>query len=253
MVEFWSKEDFSHEDAGKQSGETNGDAPTDNPMPPPPNRTGHYYLQHHDGSQVTKRQVAALSYDCRALWSTLLEQKRAPATFGKMSGSAWEFFSRMVLANPNHAFLRWCSDRQWKLREWATQNYSSWAFNMGLRQKKTKKPKNEILNDPALFHMSSTERDSEVKDDNGKCKVDDDSMDVADNDGRSSDDSTRGDDNGNTQPQTQPVCQTHISAQYGIPHSRSRSYAHALVQRRSSRIHCKVSVTSCYLKLTPAS
>jgi hypothetical protein len=209
-VDFWTREDYNRAEADQQTGETNGDVPVDNPEQPPPNRTGHYYLQHHDGSQVSKRQVAALSYDSRALWMTLLEQKRAPVTFGKMSSSAWEFFSRMVLANPDHAFLRLCDDGQWKLREWATQNYSSWALNIGLRQKKSRKPKNEPLNDPALIRMSSTERDAEDKDNDGERKDNDDSVD-ADNDGRSSDESTQGDDDGNTPPQVQPVRQSHVA------------------------------------------
>ena len=171
-VDIWFKDDFNRAEATQLSGETHGHAPTDNPvLTPGGNHTPYYYLQHHDGTPVNKREVATLSFDARGLWATLMEENRAPKTFSKMSSSAWEFFSRTLLANPDHAFLRWCDDRQWKLREWAKQNYSSWSLNIGLRQKKPKKKtdvpntktkQDDILDDPDLLRMTdhSNDRDN---------------------------------------------------------------------------------------------
>ena len=125
-----------------------------------------------DGSPVTKREVAALSFDACGLWTTLKEENRAPKTFSKMSSSAWEFFSWTLLANPDHAFLHWCDDGQWKLRKWAKQNYSSWTLNMGLRQKKAKKKpdvqntetkKDDILDDLDLLRMTDQDNDKDNK------------------------------------------------------------------------------------------
>jgi hypothetical protein len=90
-------------------------------------------------------------------------------TFGKMSSSAWEYFSRLILSDLNHAFLRWCDDGEWKLREWSTQNYSSWTLNIGLRQKKQKDAKTEgsdasILDDTKLICLQDNEDEDEVND-----------------------------------------------------------------------------------------
>ena len=122
-INLWFKDDFNCAKATKLSGETQGDAPTNNPMQTPGgNHSSHYYLQHHDGTPVNKREVAVLSFNARGLWMTLMKEGRAPKTFSKMSSSAWEFFSQMLLANPDHVFLHWCDDRQWKLHKWAKQN-----------------------------------------------------------------------------------------------------------------------------------
>jgi hypothetical protein len=125
----------------------------------------YYYLQHHDGTLASKRQVAALSFDACKLWVTLKDEKRAPKTFSKMLSSAWEFFSCMLLTDPDHAFLHWCDDGEWKLQEWATQNYSLWTLNTGLREKKPKEKKakgeSTILDDPKLLHMQDEDGDGD--------------------------------------------------------------------------------------------
>ena len=172
-VNLWFKDDFNHAEATRLTGETQGDAPTDNPVQTPGgNHSLHYYLQHHDGSPVTKREVAALSFDARGLWTTLKEENQAPKTFSKMSSSAWKFFSQTLLANPDHAFLHWCDDGQWKLRKWVKQNYSSWTLNMRLRQKKAKKKpdmqntetkKDDILDDPDLLRMTDQDNNKDNK------------------------------------------------------------------------------------------
>lgn len=173
-ITYWSREDFNRAESKRVSGETSGDASTNNAASPQEpqdqaqdNYTKYYYLQHDNGTRVSKKEVARLSFDARARWFTLLEQKRAPSIFSRLSGRSWEFFSRSILSDPNHAFLRWCNDGQWKLREWCTQNYSSWALNAGLRQKKPKKPKtegsdNDILDDTKLIRMQDNEGDDEA-------------------------------------------------------------------------------------------
>ncbi|KAF8272291.1 hypothetical protein EI94DRAFT_1697456 [Lactarius quietus] len=173
-IDLWIKEDFNHAEANHLSGETNGDMPPGNSVPTPegnhPPHSLYYYLQHHDGTPVSRREVATLSFDACSLWMTLMQENWAPKTFSKMSSSTWEFFSWMLLDNPDHAFLCWCDDRQWKLREWAKQNYSLWMLNIGLRQKKSKKKagvqktktkKDSILNDPDLFHMPDHDNDGD--------------------------------------------------------------------------------------------
>ena len=117
-ITYWSREDFNHTESKRVSRETSGDASTNDAASPQElqdNYTKYYYLQHNDGTRISKKEVARLSFDAHACWFTLLEQKRAPSTFSRLSGSAWEFFSRSILSDPNHAFLRWCKDGEWKL------------------------------------------------------------------------------------------------------------------------------------------
>ena len=62
-VDLWFKDNFNHAEATQLSRETHGDAPTDNHMQTPGgNHSLHYYLQHHDGTPVNKREVTALEF-----------------------------------------------------------------------------------------------------------------------------------------------------------------------------------------------
>ena len=221
---YWTREDFDREEKKReaQAGATNGDAPTDNLVPPPKvNHSKHYYLQHHDGTPVSKKQVAALSFDARGLWETLKAEGRAPKTFRKLSSSAWEFFSRMLLSDPNHAFLRWCDNGEWKLHEWATQSYSSWALNAKLRTQKKKGPKtktiksDDVLDDPNLIHMQdedgggAKDEENDDVDDNDLSKNDDKHDQVlGDSTQEAPADKGKSTDKGNTPPQVQQVRQS---------------------------------------------
>lgn len=106
---------------------------------------------------VNADQLHKLSVKARSVWEALLDKKMAPATFAKMSSAAWDFYARSVLNEPGLEFLLYCDDAQWKLREWSTQNYSSWTGNWGLRPKNGKNAKKnsagDILNDPSLIQI----------------------------------------------------------------------------------------------------
>ena len=158
-MEYWVKEDYNRAEESRNHGETNGDIMEASGPAKAGSHSKHYYLQHHDGSPVSKKEVGKLSFQARSLWASLKEGGRAPRTFGKMSSSAWELFLRMLVSDPGFAFLRWCDDGEWKLREWSSQNYSSWAYNVGLRTrgKRSGLPKTEgddVLDDSGLIRMS---------------------------------------------------------------------------------------------------
>ena len=63
------------------------------------------------------------------LWRTLNEDGLAPPTFGQMMPKAFEYFSRIMLADEAHNFLLLCNDGEWKLWEWSTRSYPSWHRN----------------------------------------------------------------------------------------------------------------------------
>ena len=178
-VEYWAKEDYNRAEESQSNSETNGQI-TMTEGDTGPTQSGsrrknkYYYLQHHDGTPVNKQEVASLSFKARSLWMTLKEDGRAPKTFSKISSSAWEFFLRMMIANPGFDFLRWCDDGEWKLREWATHNYSSWAFNVGLRDKKKKIKDDSALDDSVLDNTTL------IRMSPGLCQNEDDSNDEDD-------------------------------------------------------------------------
>ena len=64
-----------------------------------------------------------------------MERDWAPPSFCRIWHEAWEFFASIVLNEAELDFLLLCDDGKWKLREWSKQNYSSWAGNVGLREK----------------------------------------------------------------------------------------------------------------------
>ena len=94
--------------------------------------SAHPYLQNKDSSLVT--DLSDMSSKIRSVWESLERRGMAPLTFGKISSEAWEFIAQVVLPLPEFEFLLYCSDSEWKLKEWCKINYSSWTRNHGLRQ-----------------------------------------------------------------------------------------------------------------------
>ena len=72
-IMYWSQEDFNCAESKQVSGETSGDVSTNNtasPQEPQDNYTKYYYLQHDDGTHISKKEVAHLSFDACAHWTT---------------------------------------------------------------------------------------------------------------------------------------------------------------------------------------
>ena len=89
----------------------------------------HFYLQNEDGSPVDDDRIVEMSRKARMLWRTLDKDNMAPPTFGQISAKAWEYFSRIMLADEAYDFLLLCDDGEWKLWEWCTRSYPSWHRN----------------------------------------------------------------------------------------------------------------------------
>ena len=121
----------------------------------------------------------------------------APQTFGKISSEAWEFIAHVVLPLPEFKFLLYCSDGEWKLKEWCKTNYSLWTRNHSLRQPQAKKTENvkDVFNSSKLLRMdtpvgelpvdiirsSNGSQDNEEEDDdnNSSSEVQDDNDEMA--------------------------------------------------------------------------
>lgn len=137
MVTCWYEEDCPA--TNTKTGETDGDASTMKEKPkrgrPRKDTSGyspltHRYLQNEDGTVVSKDQVAKMSRRAHMLWESLKATNLAPASYGKMIKTAWDFYTGHMLNE--FPFLWYCDDGKWKLKEWSTQSYSGWAANHGV-------------------------------------------------------------------------------------------------------------------------
>ncbi|KAF8273911.1 hypothetical protein EI94DRAFT_1085324 [Lactarius quietus] len=108
----------------------------------------YFYLENEDGTLVSREVIFRMSQKAQTIWEILDEHGLAPTTFDKISETAWEFYARSMLSDPEFFSLRLCDDGQWKLREWSNSCYSSWYDNRGLRRKKVKKLSDSIFDHP---------------------------------------------------------------------------------------------------------
>ena len=148
--------------------------------------SAHPYLQNKDGTLVS--DLSDMSSKIWSVWESLERHRMAPQTFGKISSEAWEFIARVILLLPEFEFLLYCSDGEWKLKEWCKVNYSSWTRNHGLRQPQTKKSESvdDILDCSNLLRMDTPE--DELKAVNNGSKIGIEDSERENNDDNSSDD-----------------------------------------------------------------
>ena len=156
-VQYWSREDFTHTEAWLFR-ETSGDVLMDDNAP----LKGHskYYLlpstpwwypgQQERGFIIELWCLGTLVYCSGTETGAIDIQQNVRQSLGIFFAinSVW---SRSCI-------LCWCNNGECKVREWCTQNYSLWAFNVGLQQKKMKNTKTEgsnsnPLDDIKLIHM----------------------------------------------------------------------------------------------------
>ena len=210
-VTLWSKEEYREwlKTENKKTGATDGNSLTYETKgrrrrKQSSEESAHPYLQNKDGTLVA--DLSDMSSKIRSVWESLDRRGMAPQTFGKISSEAWEFIARVVLPLPEFEFLLYCSDGEWKRKEWCKTNYSSWTRNHGLRQPQAKKTENveDVFNSSKLLRMdtpvgelpadiirsSNGSQDNEEEDDD-----DDSSSEVQDDDDKMA-----------PPPARQPVC-----------------------------------------------
>ena len=136
-ITLWSKDEYREwqKTENTKAGATNGSSITRNKKgqhchKQPMEESAHPYLQNKDGTLVS--DLSNMSSKIWSVWESLERHRMVPQTFGKTSSKAWEFIARVVLPLPEFEFLLYCSDSEWKLKEWCKVNYSSWTRNHGL-------------------------------------------------------------------------------------------------------------------------
>ena len=170
-VTLWSKDEYREwqKTENKKAGATDGSSITGEKKgrhrrKQSSEESAHPYLQNKDGSLVA--DLSDMSSKIRSVWESLERHGMAPLTFGKISSEAWEFITRVVLPLPEFEFLLYCSDGEWKLKEWCKINYSSWTRNHGLRQPQVKKTEStdDVLNNSKLLRMDTPEEELNMDD-----------------------------------------------------------------------------------------
>ena len=209
-VTLWSKDEYREwqKTENKKAGATDGSSITCEKKgrwcrEHSSEESAHPYLQNKDGTLVS--DLSDMSSKIRSVWESLERCRMAPPTFGKISSEAWEFIARVVLPLPEFEFLLYCSDGEWKLKEWCKINYSSWTRNHGLRQPQARKTESveDILDSSKLLRMDTP--DGELSADNIRSKNGSENNEEDDDDDSSSEDE---DDEMAPPPVRQQVCNT---------------------------------------------
>jgi hypothetical protein len=211
-IMLWSKSE--HRDwlktQNKNAGATDGNSSTSKKKgrcrcKQSPEESAHPYLWNEDGTLVAN--LSDMSSKICEVWESLERRRMAPKTFGKISSEAWEFIARVALPLLEFEFLLYCSDGEWKLKEWCKTNYSLWTCNHSLRQLQAKKTENveDILNSSKLLRMDTPE--GELSADNLGSKTGSEDSKEEDDDDSSSEDK---DDKMAPSPVRQQVCPTSL-------------------------------------------
>lgn len=162
-VKCWYKVDYSNQVKAKKRGETDGKATSVKtkwkPGRPPRSLTQdmddhlkHFYLEHKDGTPVSKKEITAMSLKARMTWEELHMKGMAPEMFGKITKVTWEFYWYSMAALPKFDFILLCEYGEWKLRKWSVNSYFSWMLSSGIRTSNAKL-KMEVLNNPDLIKI----------------------------------------------------------------------------------------------------
>ena len=160
-VKCWSREDYSKLKK-KKRGVTDGEAtsvltkrkpgrPTKSSTLDTDDHSKHFYLEHEDGTPISREDIVEMSVKARMTWEELLKKGMAPVTFCKITKAAWEFYWYSMAAYPEFDFIMLCKNGEWKLRQWSIDSYSSWTRTSGVRI--VNPPKAEDLNNPTLIQM----------------------------------------------------------------------------------------------------
>jgi hypothetical protein len=112
-----------------------------------------------DGSAIPQEIIVKVGQKARRLWQGMNTAGLAPSTWGKASEKAYKYFNSEMLNEPRFEFFRYCKGN-WKIMQWATRAYASWARNHfklsnagDSSMLRATKRKREHLNDPLLLQI----------------------------------------------------------------------------------------------------
>ena len=184
-VRFWRKKDWTgHLKARK--GETNGNGTSvprrgrprdesdsdsdsncgsDSGCEATTKKTSHPYLENADGTAVKRVKLRQMSQKARRVMGALRDYGRLPQQWSDAKQEAYGYYCTTMLSDPDFSFLRFCDDGEWKLQEWTTRLFPSWARKLHaekgeerkIPRRRRKKLKTDILEDPKLLTIELEE------------------------------------------------------------------------------------------------
>ena len=87
----------------------------------------HPYLENADGTSMKSIKLQQMSQKARRILGALRDYGRLLEQWSDVKHDAYGYYCAMMLSDPDFIFLRFCNDGEWKLQEWTTQLFPSWA------------------------------------------------------------------------------------------------------------------------------
>lgn len=103
------------------------------------NRLG--FLQHLDGSEVSKAEQSTITEFAKKLWNELYWHDVDPATWGKALDSVSEWFCAKICER--YPIFAACDDGRWKAKAFAVAKYSDWCRDT--------RSTNAVTRDPSIL------------------------------------------------------------------------------------------------------
>lgn len=79
-----------------------------------------FYLENEDGPLISRNLTFRMSQKAQTIWESLDSDEHG---LDEISKTAWGFYSRHMLSDPELFVLRLHDDGQWKLKVWSSNSY----------------------------------------------------------------------------------------------------------------------------------
>jgi len=125
----------------------------------------HPYLKNADGTSMKSVKLRQMSQKAWCALGALRDYGCLAEPWSDVKHDAYRYYYAMMLSDPDFIFPRFCNNGEWKLQEWTTRLFPSWAKklhgNKREEHKTTRRPhkkmKTDIFKDPQLLTIESEE------------------------------------------------------------------------------------------------
>jgi len=125
------------------------------------------YLEEENGGAISNETLTNIRRTMRNAWSTLVNRKLAPRSWGRLDASGRHIFHTLV-ENAHPLFK--LADNGWKLERLATSMYSAWRKNH-IDEQGNWKPRNSVSEDSEETSEAEGEFDGDSKSKKRKLKA----------------------------------------------------------------------------------
>jgi len=121
-----------------------------------------------DSTLVPWEAIVKVGQKARRVWHILHNVNQAPLSWGKASETIYMYFNTLILNAPELEFFRYCKGN-WKVTQWATKAYASWAHNyikskdaLDTKAAQVNKQKRKLLNNLLLLQIDNDKNKDNV-------------------------------------------------------------------------------------------